>query len=318
MADARVIDGAVNVAGYLVAGVSAVLRLFQTGSVRSYAASTFVGVVRDSRLLPLEMMLTGVPILTLLVALPVLGALLLLVLPNRDGSKDQTMRLGALGISLVTFVLSLALWAAFDQSAAAPAFQFVERHAWIPTFGIEYYLGLDGISLMLVVLTTFLTPIALLSGWEGIHERVKEFSIFMLLLEAAMIGVFVSLDLFLFYVFWDVVLIPMYFLIGIWGYDQRLYASIKFLLYTMAGSVLMLVAIIGVALAAPAGDRAVSVRPAEALRAARARSRCSTGSSWPSRWPSPSRCRSSRSTRGCPTRTCRRRRRARSSWPACC
>ena len=193
------------------------------------------------------MMVTGVPILTLLIALPIVGSLLLLALPNRDGSKDQTMRLGALAISLVTFVLSLALWASFDPSAAAPAFQFVERHSWIPTFGIEYYVGLDGISLMLVVLTTFLTPIALLSGWEGIHERVKEFSIFMLLLEAAMIGVFLSLDLFLFYVFWDVVLIPMYFLIGIWGYDQRLYASIKFLLYTMAGSVLMLVAIIGTA-----------------------------------------------------------------------
>ena len=193
------------------------------------------------------MMVTGVPILTLLIALPIVGSLLLLALPNRDGAKDQTMRLGALAISLVTFVLSLALWASFDQSAAAPAFQFVERHSWIPTFGIEYYVGLDGISLMLVVLTTFLTPIALLSGWEGIHERVKEFSIFMLLLEAAMIGVFLSLDLFLFYVFWDVVLIPMYFLIGIWGYDQRLYASIKFLLYTMAGSVLMLVAIIGTA-----------------------------------------------------------------------
>ena len=193
------------------------------------------------------MMVTGVPILTLLIALPIVGSLALLAIPNRDGSKDQTMRLGALAISLVTLVASLFLWAAFDQSAGAPAFQFAERHAWIPTFGIEYSLGLDGISLMLVVLTTFLTPIALLSSWEGIHERVKEFSIFMLLLEAAMIGVFVSLDLFLFYVFWDVVLIPMYFLIGIWGYDQRLYASIKFLLYTMAGSVLMLIAIIGTA-----------------------------------------------------------------------
>ena len=100
---------------------------------------------------------------------------------------------------------------------------------------------------MLLVLTTFLTPIALLSSWDGIHERVTAFSVFMLLLEAAMIGVFVSLDLFLFYVFWDFMLIPMYFLIGIWGYDQRIYASIKFLLYTMAGSVLMLVAIIGMA-----------------------------------------------------------------------
>ena len=139
---------------------------------------------------------------------------------------------------------SLALWAGFDP-AADVAFQFVERVPWIPTFGIEYSLGIDGISLMLIVLTAFLTPIALLSSWESIHKKVKEFSIFMLLLEAAMLGVFAALDLFLFYVFWDFVLIPMYFLIGVWGYDRRIYAAVKFILYTMAGSVLMLVAIIG-------------------------------------------------------------------------
>ena len=118
---------------------------------------------------------------------------------------------------------------------------------WIPAFGIDYYVGIDGISLLLVVLTGFLTPIALLSSWEGVEKKVKEFSIFILALEAAMIGVFVSLDLFLFYVFWDAMLIPMYFLIGIWGYDQRIYAAVKFMLYTMAGSVLMLVAILGLA-----------------------------------------------------------------------
>ncbi|MGE0814263.1 MAG: NADH-quinone oxidoreductase subunit M [Vicinamibacterales bacterium] len=185
--------------------------------------------------------------LTLLIALPLVSGILLAAVPNRDGSKDQAVRWTALAASLLPFVVSLAVWASFDASPDAAAFQFTERHAWIPTFGIEYSLGLDGISLMLVVLTTFLTPIALLTSWESIHERVKEFSVFMLLLEAAMIGVFVSLDLFLFYVFWDFMLIPMYFLIGIWGYDQRLYASIKFLLYTMAGSVLMLIAIIGVA-----------------------------------------------------------------------
>jgi NADH-quinone oxidoreductase subunit M len=190
---------------------------------------------------------TGVPILTLLVALPLVGGVLLAALDNRTGAKDAMVRWSALGLSLVPFLLSIALWLSFDQSATAEPFQFVERRSWIPQFGIEYYLGIDGISLMLIVLTTFLTPIALLTSWESIHERVKEFSVFMLLLEAAMIGVFVSLDLFLFYVFWDFMLIPMYFLIGIWGYDQRLYASIKFLLYTMAGSVLMLVAIIGVA-----------------------------------------------------------------------
>ena len=132
-----------------------------------------------------------------------------------------------------------------SRRASAPAFQFVERTPWIPAFGIEYYVGIDGLSLMLLVLTGFLTPIALLSGWESVEKQVKEFSIFMLLLEASMIGVFCALDIFLFYIFWDFVLIPMYFLIGIWGYDQRIYAAIKFILYTMAGSVLMLVAIIG-------------------------------------------------------------------------
>ena len=142
---------------------------------------------------------------------------------------------------------------------------------WIPAFGIDYYVGIDGISLLLVVLTGFLTPIALLSSWESIEKKVKEFSIFILALEAAMIGVFVSLDLFLFYVFWDAMLIPMYFLIGIWGYDQRIYAAIKFMLYTMAGSVLMLVAILGAGLPAQRGDRQLQLRPAEALHAARSR-----------------------------------------------
>ncbi len=179
------------------------------------------------------------------IALPIVGAVLLMFLSNRDGSKNGLIRNLTLLVSLLTFGVTLALWAGFDPSASAPAFQFVERHAWIPAFGIDYYLGIDGLSLMLIVLTGFLTPIALLSSWEGIEKHVKEFSIFMLLLEASMIGVFCALDVFLFYIFWDFVLIPMYFLIGIWGYDQRIYAAVKFMLYTMAGSVLMLVAIIG-------------------------------------------------------------------------
>jgi NADH-quinone oxidoreductase subunit M len=187
----------------------------------------------------------GLPLLTLSIAVPVLGALLLLFLDNKDSSKDGLVRTLTLVVSIVTFGLTLLLWAGFDAGASAPEFQFVERYPWIPTFGIDYYLGIDGISLLLIVLTGFLTPIALLSSWEGVHKKVKEFSIFMLLLEAAMIGVFCALDLFLFYVFWDFMLIPMYFLIGIWGYDRRIYAAVKFMLYTMAGSVLMLVAIIG-------------------------------------------------------------------------
>ncbi|MBM3751984.1 MAG: NADH-quinone oxidoreductase subunit M, partial [Acidimicrobiia bacterium] len=149
------------------------------------------------------------------------------------------------GVSVVTFLASLFLWTGFDATSAD--FQFVERYTWLPDFGISYHIGLDGITLWLVILTTFLTPIALLCSWESVTDRVREFSFFMLLLEAAMIGVFVSLDLFLFYLFWDAMLIPMYFLIGIWGYEQRIYAAIKFMLYTMAGSVLMLLAIIWVA-----------------------------------------------------------------------
>ncbi|HET9363032.1 MAG TPA: NADH-quinone oxidoreductase subunit M [Vicinamibacterales bacterium] len=183
--------------------------------------------------------------LTLSWAVPLAGALLLLLVGNADGRRNVLVRWLALAVSLATFGVTLALWIGFDSSSAE--FQFVERVPWIPAFGIDYYIGIDGISLMLVVLTGFLTPIALLSSWESIDRKVKEFSIFMLALEAAMIGVFVSLDLFLFYVFWDAMLVPMYFLIGIWGYDQRIYAAVKFMLYTMAGSVLMLVAILGLA-----------------------------------------------------------------------
>ena len=188
---------------------------------------------------------TGLPLLSIVIWLPLVGAALLLLIGNRDGQRDHLIRKLAFAVSVFTFGASLALWAGFDASAQGEEFQFVERLAWIPAFGIEYYLGIDGISLLLIVLTTFLTPIALLSSWEGIHKKVKEFSIFMLLLETSMLGVFAALDLFLFYVFWDFVLIPMYFLIGVWGYERRIYAAVKFILYTMAGSVLMLVAIIG-------------------------------------------------------------------------
>jgi NADH-quinone oxidoreductase subunit M len=184
--------------------------------------------------------------LSFVIFLPLLGALALMLVPNRDGSRDGVVRWTALAASVASFASTLALWAWFDPARAD--FQFVERLAWIPTFGIDYYIGVDGISLLLIVLTGFLTPLALLSSWESVEKKVKEFSIFILVLETAMIGVFASLDLFLFYVFWDAMLIPMYFLIGIWGYDQRVYAAVKFILYTMAGSVLMLVAIIALAM----------------------------------------------------------------------
>jgi NADH-quinone oxidoreductase subunit M len=184
----------------------------------------------------------NLPILSLLVAVPLLGGIAVLF-TGRE--RPAAARWLALLVSLVTFAVSLLMWAGFDATSAE--YQLVERHAWLPEFGISYHIGIDGISLLLVVLTTFLTPIALLCSWESVESRVREFSFFMLALEAAMIGVFISLDLFLFYIFWDAMLIPMYFLIGIWGYDRRIYASIKFLLYTMAGSVLMLIAIIWLA-----------------------------------------------------------------------
>ncbi len=185
------------------------------------------------------------PLLSLTIFLPLAGVLAMLAVPNGAGRRDGHMRWVALAASLATFAATLALWYWFDPLGAE--FQFVERVPWIPSFGIDYALGVDGISLLLIVLTGFLTPVALLSSWGSVTRKVKEFSIFMLLLETAMLGVFASLDLFLFYVFWDAMLIPMYFLIGVWGYDRRLYAAIKFLLFTMAGSVLMLIAILSLA-----------------------------------------------------------------------
>ncbi|MSO56868.1 MAG: NADH-quinone oxidoreductase subunit M [Acidobacteria bacterium] len=195
------------------------------------------------------------PILTSLVAVPLAGLASIAMI---DGRREGLIHRVALAVSLVVFALTLVLWAQFD--AASADFQFVERYPWIPVFGIEYFVGVDGISLFLVVLTGFLTPLALLSSWESIHSRVKGFAMFVLALEAAMIGVFIALDLFLFYVFWDAMLVPMYFLIGIWGYNRRVYAAIKFMLYTLAGSVLMLVAILtlgyyhGVATGVPSFD----------------------------------------------------------------
>jgi NADH-quinone oxidoreductase subunit M len=188
-------------------------------------------------------------LLSLIVFLPLAGAVLVLLAGGRGDQPERAplVRNLALLTSLATFAATLYLWWRFDPASAA--FQFEEKHAWIPEFGIQYYLGVDGISLLLLVLTGFLTPIALLSSWESVQRGVKSFSFFILALESAMLGVFVSVDLFLFYIFWDAMLIPMYFLIGIWGYERRIYAAVKFILYTMAGSVLMLIAIIALAVA---------------------------------------------------------------------
>jgi NADH-quinone oxidoreductase subunit M len=177
--------------------------------------------------------------LSLILFSPVVGALTLLLLP-RDQVKG--LRRSAFVFSLFPLLFSLLLLLAFNPSEAG--FQFVEQARWIPMFGIDYKVGVDGISLFLVLLTTFLTPLVILFAWGDIEKRVKEFLIFMLLLETGMLGAFIALDLFLFYVFWEVMLVPMYFIIGVWGGQRRIYAAIKFVLYTMAGSLLMLVAIL--------------------------------------------------------------------------
>jgi len=176
--------------------------------------------------------------LSLLVFLPVLGALGLLFIPRKMTSALFT---AALAFSLLTFLWSLSILWRFD--AGTGEVQLVERLSWIPAYGIDYSVGIDGLNLFLVLLTSFLVPIAILASWT-ISERVKEYLFFMLILETGMLGAFVALDLFLFYVFWEVMLVPMYFLIGVWGGPRRVYAALKFVLYTMAGSLLMLVAII--------------------------------------------------------------------------
>ncbi len=183
----------------------------------------------------------GFPILSLITFLPLLGAVLLLFVGRE---QVRVIRNLALLSSLGSLVVSLWLPLTFDGSTAAV--QFVERVSWIPSIGVTYFFGLDGISLWLVMLTTFLSPIAVLCSYESIKHRAKEYYIFLLILETGMLGVFVSLDFFLFYVFWEVMLVPMYFLIGVWGSDRRLYSAIKFFLYTLFGSVIMLLGILAV------------------------------------------------------------------------
>ena len=186
------------------------------------------------------MTILGIPILTLLVFFPILGAVVLLFINKENG---RTLRWVTLIFSLVEFIFSLPLFFNFNSKTAA--MQFVEDWWWVQSYGISYKLGIDGISLLLVLLTTFLTVLCILCSWTAITFRVKEYMISFLFLETGMLGALVALDLILFYVFWEVMQIPMYLLIGIWGDPKRrIYAAIKFFLFTMAGSVLMLVAIL--------------------------------------------------------------------------
>jgi len=181
----------------------------------------------------------GLPILSLIAYVPLVGAAILLCL---DGGRPVLVRRFATAVAGIDFLLSLPLWFAFDRQG--PLFQFVEDVPWIEAIGVRYQFGIDGIALLLVLLTTLLGVLAFLSSWDAIREREKEYYAFMLLLQTGMLGVFMAMDFFLFYVFWEVMLVPMYFLIGIWGGPRRLYAAIKFFLYTLAGSVLMLLGIL--------------------------------------------------------------------------
>lgn len=183
--------------------------------------------------------------LSVLIWLPIVGGIALLLIGDEGDAgspRARVMRMTALVVSVVTFVLSIGLYAGFDS--AATGMQFVERYSWIPAINVDYYLGVDGISAPLILLTTFITPLVVIAGWDGIRARPAQYFAAFLILEGLMVGVFSALDGILFYVFWEFMLVPMFLIIGVWGGDRRIYATLKFFLYTFLGSVLMLVAFI--------------------------------------------------------------------------
>ena len=181
------------------------------------------------------------PLLSLILFTPLVGAALLLFVSRERG---DVIRWIANLFAFAGFIVSVPLWFRYDNSD--PAFQFVERLPWIPSMGAEYFLGVDGFSVLLILMTTLIGCIAVLSSWTAINERVKEYYIFLLILQTGMLGAFMALDFLLFFLFWEVMLVPMYFLIGIWGSDRRLYSAIKFFLYTLIGSVVMLLGILAI------------------------------------------------------------------------
>lgn len=181
-------------------------------------------------------------ILTVVTFFPLIGVLAILLLKRFNQESPERIKQIALTTSVMTFVISLLVLGMYNAGIAS--LQLIDRIRWIPAWGIEYHLGIDGLSILMLLLTTLITPLAIYSSYDAITQQVKQYYIFMLLLEIGMIGVFLAQDLFLFYVFWEFTLIPMYFLIGIWGGKSRVYASIKFFLYTMAGSLFMLLAIL--------------------------------------------------------------------------
>lgn len=186
--------------------------------------------------------LINFPLLSLTIFLPLLGAIFIILMKGDEASIALNAKRVALWTSFLAFLLSLILW--FKFNPAQSGFQFVENFPWIPAFGIRYHLGIDGLSLFFILLSTFLTPLCVLASWQSIQKRVREYMIVFLVLETFMIGMFCALDLVLFYVFFEGVLIPMFLIIGIWGGDRRIYSCFKFFLYTLLGSVLMLLAIL--------------------------------------------------------------------------
>ena len=181
------------------------------------------------------------PILSYTIFLPLLGALIILTIKENEESSNN-IKWAALFTSLGTFILSCLIWFFFDSSIAT--YQLSEKHHWFSDFNFYYHVGVDGISLFMILLSAFLTPLCILASWESIINRVKEYMIAFLLLETLLIGMFCAVDTLLFYIFFEGVLIPMFLIIGIWGGERRIYATFKFFLYTLLGSVLMMIAII--------------------------------------------------------------------------
>jgi len=181
----------------------------------------------------------GMPVLSLVTFLPLVGALVLLLIP---AAKTGVIRGFTFLVTVLTFLASLPLFTAFKFGQRG--MQFVEKVPWVPNLGIEYHMGVDGVSVLLILMTTLITAVAVLTSFTAITDKVKTYMALLLVLETGMVGVFAALDLVLFYMFWEVVLIPMYLLIGVWGGPRRIYAAVKFILYTVAGSLLMLVGIV--------------------------------------------------------------------------
>ncbi len=199
--------------------------------------------------------MNSLPLLTLMMVVPLVGAVVVAALPGESARQAKPV---ALGFSLVTLLLAVLAWARFDNGGSEQ-FQLAEVHSWIPQFGVSYALGVDGIALSLIVMATILTPVCLLAAWRDLDEeeldRTKRYFALMLVLEAFMVGVFAATDVFLFYVFFEAMLIPVYFLIGLFGGPRRQYAAVKFLLFSLAGGLVMLVAVIAVYVAGPGGEQ---------------------------------------------------------------